>query len=716
MAFTLERPLQIKDGDYGTIKEMTDGEMAYVADVILKEFALDSSGVGSIAVNSGTGTNIGRFVDTRYTTPVGSHPVDGTDIQEIYYQFTQNLTSIAEGDLSYSPMVSIDEQSNKTPVHTALGTVTVDKSAGTVTGITITDGGYYKSDDTVTATISNPFSGSDTATMTVSLTSGRVTGFVLTNLGTDYETTATGTSTLSGSTVDSVTVSDGGQGYQSAPSVTFSAPTTERVATASATVVDGEIDSISVNDGGWGYYSAPTVTIIDVGNGTSATATATVSGGEVTSISVDNAGSGYENVYVLIGDPDTPSATAIATASISSGSVDSVTITYAGVGYEVAPTVTFAEPETTTTVTFSTPAVDGDHYSRDQYESEQIVFKELTLTKTKSAIINKCLSILTNNGIGSYSITTSASAPTTTSTYVKVAEFTDTSLLDTAGTSGYETETTYRLWRKTDDDGNYPVRRPLKLSSGNFVEMTDNEIKEYKQVLQYFILQTGIGQYAIQQNAPVTGTWKNVGQVSDVRQDTGNISYTGNYQGTYTGTYTGTYAGNYTGEYTGQYTQTYTGVYQTSSVGSYTSDFTNTFTGGYKRNYARNWTRGWKRAWAGTANYVRYWGGYVVNYKGAKNYLNYYTGTYKAYYQRTWSGTYTGSFTGIFQKNYIAYYSGDYTRDYSGTYSGTYAGYYSGDYSGDYTGYYNEFYSGTTILEQEITVSGNPLTLWQRIS
>jgi len=57
--------------------------------------------------------------------------------------------------------------------------------------------------------------------------------------------------------------------------------------------VDAAITSIQVTNGGTGYTSAPTVTFSGGGGGTGASATANVSGGVVTSIVLDNPGTGY---------------------------------------------------------------------------------------------------------------------------------------------------------------------------------------------------------------------------------------------------------------------------------------------------------------------------------------------------------------------------------------------------------------------------------------
>lgn len=65
----------------------------------------------------------------------------------------------------------------------------------------------------------------------------------------------------------------------------------KRAATATATVGSGGVTSVAVVDGGNGYSTAPAVTFAGPGSG--AAATATIVGGKVTSISVTTAGTGY---------------------------------------------------------------------------------------------------------------------------------------------------------------------------------------------------------------------------------------------------------------------------------------------------------------------------------------------------------------------------------------------------------------------------------------
>jgi hypothetical protein len=172
-------------------------------------------------------------------------------------------------------------------------------------------------------------------------------------------TTATGEVTVTDGEIASVTLfgmvrdvslTTGGSGYTSAPTVNFTS--------------GSGIGAIAVSAGGAGYTNAPTITFTG-GGGTGAAATAVVSGGAITVINVTSAGTGYTTTPTIVitpavGDTITTPAAATATltgatavAVLQSGSVSKVIITDGGSGYTSAPTVAFGTAWTSSTaVTF----------------------------------------------------------------------------------------------------------------------------------------------------------------------------------------------------------------------------------------------------------------------------------------------------------------------------------------------------------------------------
>lgn len=130
--------------------------------------------------------------------------------------------------------------------------------------------------------------------------------------------------------------------------------------------------NITVTGGGTGYTSAPTVSISG-GGGSGATATATIERGSVTKVTLTNAGSGYQfddvlkvtfsggdplpggvlSITVLDGGHDYRSAptvtidppagggvTATAVAQVALGRVTGITVTNMGTGYKETPNIT----------------------------------------------------------------------------------------------------------------------------------------------------------------------------------------------------------------------------------------------------------------------------------------------------------------------------------------------------------------------------------------
>lgn len=210
---------------------------------------------------------------TQYTTLTGGTVIEGTFTQLIYpnqYVKVVNITS------------------------TATATTSID-AEGAVTGATIvTSGSGYIT--TPTVTISAPTSG----------------------------TTATATATITNNMLSAITITNGGSGYTTSPTITISAPTdtsstihkvayvtSQNIgAEANAIVTNGKVTGVTVTNGGFGYTSPPSVIIASPATGTTATAYATVANGQVTGIILSGntqeqiGGSGYtQSPQVIISGP-----------------------------------------------------------------------------------------------------------------------------------------------------------------------------------------------------------------------------------------------------------------------------------------------------------------------------------------------------------------------------------------------------------------------------
>jgi hypothetical protein len=144
-----------------------------------------------------------------------------------------------------------------------------------------------------------------------------------------------------------ISVSAGGSGYTSAPTVTVSGPNCSAgpdcvPATATAIVLGGAVTAITVNFGGLGYKPAPQITYTG-GAGSGATAVAIVSAtGVVTALQPINIGSGYTSAPTITIAANPAGSGATATATLSGGSITGYTVTAGGSGYTPAPQVTFS--------------------------------------------------------------------------------------------------------------------------------------------------------------------------------------------------------------------------------------------------------------------------------------------------------------------------------------------------------------------------------------
>ncbi len=154
---------------------------------------------------------------------------------------------------------------------------------------------------------------------------------------------ATATCTLSSGAVGTISLTYGGYGYSSAPTVIFTPAAVGSGATAHATISGGAVTALVLDSGGSGYTSGATVAILG-GGGTGATATATVASGVVTALSLTAGGSGYFSAPAVTLTGSGAGSGATATATISGGVVTAITKTASGSGYTTAPAITITAP------------------------------------------------------------------------------------------------------------------------------------------------------------------------------------------------------------------------------------------------------------------------------------------------------------------------------------------------------------------------------------
>lgn len=150
---------------------------------------------------------------------------------------------------------------------------------------------------------------------------------------------AEATATLTGDSIASLTIANGGAGYSSAPEVVFGGSGIGALATA--TVSNGVVTGLAVTNGGTGYSTVTEPTFSVQIN---------PSGGAILSIPVLTGGSGYVSAPTLVITGSGTGATA--TAIISQGEVTGITVTNGGTGYDSNTTVTFVGGGIAPTVLF----------------------------------------------------------------------------------------------------------------------------------------------------------------------------------------------------------------------------------------------------------------------------------------------------------------------------------------------------------------------------
>ena len=218
-----------------------------------------------------------------------------------------------------------------------------------LTGVAnITNGGQqYPSNQT--ATISAPVSGTQ-PTIGLTITSGIITGATLSSFSNAvYNASSPPIITFAqlpanSTSVKSVEIIEGGEDYQTAPTLKFSYPPTARRAVLTGTInTSGVLTAITIVDGGAGYTSPPNIIVqgspVDQDD-VAASVTAVLTGGVITSVTI-NSGGGYDarSCLIFVGEPQT---TDIATGTCTidaEGRINSVTITNAGLNYTSPPSI-----------------------------------------------------------------------------------------------------------------------------------------------------------------------------------------------------------------------------------------------------------------------------------------------------------------------------------------------------------------------------------------
>jgi len=167
--------------------------------------------------------------------------------------------------------------------------------------------------------------------------------------------TATATASIVNGGVKTITLTNRGSGYRTAPTVLLSkAPTGGSNAEAKASLLSGIVDcngvesdrvqSVSIINSGYGYTVAPKVSFESL-YGSGAEAETTIGDGVIRVITLTDGGGGYSSPPNITFS-GISSVSAAATAVVSAaGTIQSIHITNAGLGYTEAPIITISSPQ-----------------------------------------------------------------------------------------------------------------------------------------------------------------------------------------------------------------------------------------------------------------------------------------------------------------------------------------------------------------------------------
>lgn len=245
----------------------------------------------------------------------------------------------------------------------------------TVSGTTASPGPNHKSGVVANGTAALKYIGSR-ATGTLTVSGGVVTGYTLngqvfditmTSGGLGYTSAPSltmsggggsgfvGQCIMNGTSVGRVYISNSGDNYTSVPTLSFGTPWTASTAvtvgqqiyysnrlytvtvagttSSTAPVISGAIATIPVTNGGSGYTSSPafTVSAPDVPGGNTAVVSAVVSGGVITGITISSGGTGYINPPTIKFTGGGGTGLVLGTPTMQTVSNGTATLKYAGV-------------------------------------------------------------------------------------------------------------------------------------------------------------------------------------------------------------------------------------------------------------------------------------------------------------------------------------------------------------------------------------------------
>lgn len=138
--------------------------------------------------------------------------------------------------------------------------------------------------------------------------------------------------------VGSVTITNAGQQYATAPTLSFVGGSGTGAAGTVVLGTSGFVVNSNLTTGGSGYTAANVAFV--GGGGTGAVATATIVGGAVSAINITNVGSGYTSTPTITLTPGGTGGSGAAATAVRGFAITSVVVTDPGTGYVTAPTAT----------------------------------------------------------------------------------------------------------------------------------------------------------------------------------------------------------------------------------------------------------------------------------------------------------------------------------------------------------------------------------------